>query len=230
MDRKIYAIGDIHGRLDLLDAALDRIEQHAGSAGADIIGLGDYIDRGPDSCAVVETLIRGARRPADRLRCVMGNHEYMLVRVMDEPWTLGVWLENGGAQTLESYGIARDIAAPLDSIPVQHLDWMSGLPLHIETEHQIFVHAGLGPPADLCRQKDVDKIWIRDDFLNVEFDFGKHVVHGHTPRFAGADRHRYRTNLDSGAVWTGMLSVGVFDPLRPGGPVDLIAVTDGVGR
>ena len=216
----LYAIGDIHGRSDLLDAALARIEAHAGEASAHIVCLGDYVDRGPDSRGVIDRLMAGPRRAGDRLTCLKGNHEALLLAYLaGEP--VSGWYRLEAAETVASYG---------GDAPAGHKAWMAGLPHSFQTDHHIFVHAGLRPGVAIADQDPEEMLWIRDLFLKGDHDFGKHVVHGHTPRWirhreeAEVERLANRTNLDTGACWTGVLSVGVFDADRPGGPVELFAV------
>ncbi len=210
-----YAIGDVHGRHDLLVLALEWIERHSGDQAAKIVLLGDYIDRGPSSRAVIETLMRGPSDPHDSFTCLVGNHEAMLLASLDDAGWRWDWLANGGDTTLSSYG---------NDIPESHISWMRALPLRIEDEHRYFVHAGLNPFLDLDAQTPDDLLWIREPFLSADFDFGKHVVHGHTPEMHGPDLRPFRSNLDVGAFWTGRLCIGVFDPSRPGGPVETVLV------
>ncbi len=213
--RLTYAIGDIHGRLDLLTQALARIEAHAGARGADIVCLGDYVDRGPDSKGVVERLMAGPSRPGDTLTCLKGNHEVIMLEVVGgDERRAELWDRLGGIQTMASYG---------GVVPPAHLDWLANRPLTHRTPHRIYVHAGLRPGVAVEDQVEADMLWIRDLFLEGDHDFGPHVVHGHTPR----DEHKrkaHRTNLDTGACWTGVLSVGVFDEALPGGPVEVLTI------
>lgn len=210
--RYTYAIGDIHGRFDLLIKAIAAIADDAGDGGADVVCLGDYIDRGPQSREVVETLMGGPFRPSDTLTCLKGNHEDIAVQVRDDPSKLSWWVRNGGGATLRSYGGA---------IPAGHLMWMEGLPLAHFIGGRIFVHAGLMPGVPLDEQTPEVMMWVRRPFLEAEHDFGAHVVHGHTPQHEGKvmtrepELLRYRTNLDTGAFDTGILAVGVFDDTQP---------------
>jgi len=212
-----YAIGDIHGRHDLLLAALDAIEEHGGGrGGAPIVFLGDYIDRGPQSREVVETLMRGPRRPDDTFICLIGNHEAMFLDGLRDENARWNWLVNGGTATLASYG---------GPVSIEHLRWFATLPVSHEDEHRFFVHAGARPGRPLSEQSRQDLIWIREPFLSADHDFGKHVVHGHTPVADGPELRPYRSNLDVGAVWTGRLCVAVFDAEVPGRPVETMLVT-----
>lgn len=211
MDEWTYAIGDIHGRLDLLEAALAWIAADAGGiARAHVVVLGDMVDRGPGSAGVVERLMRGPTRPGDRFTCLMGNHEAMLLDALTgDREAEALWLGNGGEATLRAYG---------GRVPDAHAAWLRARPLRAEDEHRVFVHAGFRPGRALAEQIAADMLWIREPFLSVEHDFGRHVVHGHTPQEGAPDLRRFRSNLDTGAVWTGTLCVAVFDPARAGGP------------
>lgn len=213
-----YAIGDLHGRYDLLTAVLEWIERHSGSRGsAQVIFLGDYIDRGPNSRSVIERLMRGPSRAADAYVCLMGNHEEMLLHALQgSDDAIEHWLRNGGEATLQSYGRAVDR---------DHLAWIEARPLHHEDRHRFFVHAGANPRRPLAQQTAFDMLWIREPFLSTSHDFGKHVVHGHTIATGGPELGRFRSNLDVGAYRTGRLCVAVFDPALPGGPVETAIVT-----
>lgn len=211
-----YAIGDVHGRFDLLTRALDEIGDLE-AQDAKLVLLGDYVDRGPQSGEVVDELIR--RAASGRVVCLRGNHEEMLLRGLQDPGAAISWLINGGDATLESYG---------GEAPTAHVAWLRSLPVSYESEHQFFVHAGVRPGVPLDAQRPDEMVWIRSRFLDSDADFGKHVVHGHTPAEA-PELRRNRTNLDTGAFQTGTLSVGVFE--RPGGPTEIWAVQlDGVAK
>lgn len=211
-----YAIGDVHGRFDLLTRALEAIGDLE-AQDAKLVLLGDYVDRGPQSREVVDELIR--RSASDRVVCLRGNHEEMMLRGLEDRGARLQWLLNGGDATLESYGAG---------VPPEHRAWLRSLPVAYESEHQVFVHAGLRPGVARDDQRPREMLWIRSLFLDSDADFGKHVVHGHTPAEA-PELKRNRTNLDTGAFQTGTLSVGVFD--GAGGPVEVWAVrADGVAR
>lgn len=229
--RFTYAVGDVHGRLDLVESVLARITSHAGGGSYRVVFLGDYIDRGPDSSAVVELLIQ-IQRDNDRVACLKGNHEDLMLQAITatEPATVRRWLRNGGAATLRSYG-AEPEPGFQDAIPQKHIRWMAGLPLTTADPHRIFVHAGLLPRTTTHRQSEETLLWIREKFLQgAAGDFEAHVVHGHTPIWAGKpdpgapELLGHRTNLDTAAFATGVLSVGVFDAEVPGGPVEVLKV------
>ncbi|MEO9211732.1 MAG: metallophosphoesterase family protein [Caulobacteraceae bacterium] len=225
----LYAIGDIHGRIDLLDLALEAIAAHARGY-ARIVTLGDYVDRGPGSRRVVERLM--ALGAAGACLCLKGNHEALM---LDSLWgrdarAFDHWLANGGGETLASYGArAEDRKSALAVVPEAHLRWMERLPLTTADAHRVYVHAGLAPGVPLENQGEAACLWIREAFLRAgPGEFSAHVVHGHTPLWAEKrdaarpERLSHRTNLDTGAFATGVLSVGVFDPATPGGPVEIL--------
>lgn len=230
----IYAIGDIHGRFDLLVKTLNTIHQ-IDDPDKTVVFLGDYVDRGPESADVIDRLMELEARPGNmKVVCLMGNHERMMLDALENGNGYGYmssWLMNGGLETLESYGAASSDGvvsnAPLHHIPISHIKWMKNLPLYYETDNYFFVHAGINPDRALDNQKEKDLLWIREYFLKT--DRGtcqeKHVVHGHTPqeydtaRFA--HKHR-RTNLDSGSVWTNVQTIGIFNETKGGEPVGYI--------
>lgn len=209
----VYAIGDIHGRLDLLKLAADAIMDDLAGRSGRVICLGDYVDRGPDSKGVIEFLM-GAQRDG-AMTCLKGNHEDMLVDSCMHGRDEGMWLGNGGMATIASYG---------GEIDPDHVAWMASLPTIVEAAGRVFVHAGLMPGAPLEGQEDDVVMWIRDRFLLAERDFigWPHIVHGHTPSHpwktdpAEPELLAWRTNLDTAAFHTGVLTVGVFE--GDGGP------------
>jgi serine/threonine protein phosphatase 1 len=228
---RTYAVGDVHGRLDLLRAAVDAIAKHVGERPFRVVFLGDYVDRGPDSRGVVDFLIDLQRRWP--VICLKGNHEALMIQAVKDPGgrRLERWLEYGGEQTLQSYGLkgGADLAA---GVPAEHIRWMSGLPRTTGDGHRIYVHAGLMPGTPAHRQKDETCLWIRERFLQARpGDFEAHVVHGHTPVWEGKpdpaepELLEHRTNLDTGAFATGVLSVAVFDAATPGGPLEVLKIT-----
>jgi serine/threonine protein phosphatase 1 len=225
-----YAVGDIHGRLDLLELAVDAIESHARGLAARIVFLGDYIDRGPDSRGVLERLI-GLQRDAGAI-CLKGNHEDMMIRAFTSfrAGEFARWRQCGGGATLLSYGIGDD-DDPTGTMPRDHIRWLAGLPLTTADPNRIYVHAGVLPNTSFRDQDDATLMWIREAFLRGRpKDFDAHIVHGHTPLWEGKpdpaepERLSHRTNLDTGAFATGVLSVGVFERMSPGGPAEIISV------
>jgi len=208
-----FAIGDIHGCIGPLLRMIERVEDYAPSG--KIVFLGDYIDRGPDSRAVVETLMAGPCSPDWQWIALKGNHEDMAMGAHDGRHDESWWLDNGGIETLASYG---------GPVPSAHLNWMAALPLLHTDPHRIFVHAGVREGRYLEDQTQHDLMWLRfEDDVSGEF-WGKHLVHGHTPSPANPRTTGNRTNLDSGCVFGGKLSCAVFDDSLPGGPATLLQV------
>ncbi len=218
---RIYAIGDIHGRLDLLDDVLARIDADVvlrPTGQAIRVFLGDYIDRGPNSKGVLDRLISYCvEQPTV---CLMGNHEAYLCEFLRSPDVLSAWRHYGGLETLLSYGLAptieadkqaHQLASQLDSVfPSSHREFLSNLKHYFIYGDFFFVHAGVRPGIPLDEQSEDDLLWIRDDFLSSEAHFGKIVVHGHTPVLE-ADIRSNRINIDTGAFATGRLTCLVLE-------------------
>jgi serine/threonine protein phosphatase 1 len=219
--QRVYAIADIHGRADCLDALLRQIGAHAaGEPDSDVtlVFLGDYVDRGPDSRTVVERLAAGSLLADRAARAVflMGNHEEMLLRFLDDPSVGTEWRQYGGLATLASYGIdlrdirlGRGLAAASDALakamPAGHRAFFEGLAPAFAQGGYFFCHAGVRPGIPLSRQSAADLRWVRDEFLASTEDFGAMIVHGHTP-VEEPDRRHNRMNLDLGAYATGRLA------------------------
>lgn len=212
--RRVYAVGDIHGRLDPLRDLRAQIAQDAHAAQAHdnvVVYLGDYIDRGPDSRGVLDLLI-GEPLPGFRSVHLKGNHEEMLLACLHDPVRAGrLWLHNGGEQAVESYGLAPR-GAPLAvceafarRLPSQHRAFLEGLSLHHTAGDYLFVHAGIRPGVPVERQAPEDLLWIRDLFLQSPADHGRLVVHGHTPVEEPEIRPN-RIGIDTGAFASGRLS------------------------
>jgi serine/threonine protein phosphatase 1 len=211
--RRIYAIGDIHGRLDLLDRLLALIRQDSAGrpkeASNVLVFLGDYVDRGPDSAGVLDRIGDvGQEFEAHRL---LGNHEAMMRDVLagDANW-FETWGRNGAAETLESYGLkgpwsAKAIELARRRIPPAHRRLLDGLATHHVEGDYVFVHAGLRPGIALEHQDPQDLIWIRRTFLDSDADFGRMVVHGHSisPEIVVKPN---RIGIDTGAYRSGTLS------------------------
>jgi serine/threonine protein phosphatase 1 len=224
---RTYAVGDVHGRLDLLNRAVVAIADRGRGAPFRVIFLGDYVDRGPESRGVIELLMRlQGRWP---VICLKGNHEELMIQAVTEPDSgcLERWLEFGGRDTLRSYDLRGedDLATAL---PQAHLRWMAELPTIADDKHRIYVHAGLIPGTPARLQNDAVRLWIRERFLlGGAGDFEAHIVHGHTPVWerkpdpAEPELLPHRTNVDTGAFATGILSVAVFEDEVPGGPVEI---------
>jgi serine/threonine protein phosphatase 1 len=202
-----YAIGDVHGCLDKLVRLLARCRAHAAAEPSRFVLVGDYIDRGPDSRGVIAALL-ALQREQDVI-CLRGNHEAMVLDTL-ETSDHTLWLRNGGGDTLASYGVTR--AAEL---PAAHLDWFAGLRLTFDDGRRLFVHAGVNPSLPLDRQDERDLVWIREPFLSSTRDYGRLIVHGHTPLTTGLPDHRTnRLNIDTAAVFGGPLTAAVFTDER----------------
>ena len=201
-----YAVGDIHGCLGLLVELLGRIEADASGRRHRLVFIGDYIDRGDDSAGVIEQLRQlQAERDGDVI-CLKGNHEDLYLKSLRRPEVLRNWLYNGGHAMLASFGTSN----PAD-IPADVTAWIAACPVSFEDGSRYFVHAGLRPGRLLDEQTEYDRLWIRDEFLVGDHDFGKFVVHGHTPRPDGRpDLRRHRLNLDTAAVYGGRLTAARF--------------------
>ena len=216
----IYAIGDIHGRSDLLALLLDKIAADAAHSKdakrRTLVFLGDYIDRGHDSARVVDMVLGELPQEFDA-HFLKGNHEAILLDFLDDPSFLGQWLANGADATFRSYGmdleeLIRKGATPeawrrafLASLPEAHRDFFETLELAVAFGDYLFVHAGVRPGVPLEAQDPHDMVWIRAPFLQSDEDFGKIVVHGHTPAREPVIRAN-RIGIDTGAVFTDRLT------------------------
>lgn len=221
----IYAIGDIHGQHAMLETALARIEKDGGSD-ALIVFLGDYTDRGPDSRAVIETLIQG-RDAGRNWTFIKGNHDRMFEWFLEVPSRVDPylfidlsWLHEklGGNTTLASYGVdfttrrrLADVhAEALELVPTEHVDFLKSCVLSHETATHYFCHAGINPNVGLDQQSEHDLLWIREPFHNHTAAHPKLIVHGHTP-IKRATHFGNRVDLDTGAGFGDPLTAAVFD-------------------
>lgn len=213
--QRIYAVGDIHGRLDLLDQMLRMIrldnDERPPAERCTLIFLGDYIDRGADSRGVIGRLLAGLPDGFECI-CLKGNHEEMLLQGIAEPATMYFWMTNGGAETLASYGVATAVRSPADlarslagAIPETHLAFLRRLRLSVSFGDYFFVHAGVRPGTALDKQAEEDCLFIREPFLSHRGAFGKIVVHGHTP-VREPDIRPNRIGIDTGCFFTGRLT------------------------
>lgn len=212
-----YVIPDLHGRADLLDEALSRIAAHAAGKGGTLVLLGDYVNKGPDSRAVIERLLAGVPE-GFALVALKGNHDVLMVDALHDPLQMNVWIEKGGDVALASYG--GDIA----SVPQAHIDWLDARPLLHDDTHRIYVHAGVDPSLPLIAQSEkvlTTKRYARTDTGGYG---ARHVVHGHDMSVEGPLLFEGHSNLDAGAWRTGRLVIGIFDDDMPGGPVDFMIV------
>jgi serine/threonine protein phosphatase 1 len=220
---RAYAIGDVHGRLDLLETLLRRIKGDIAARGGGkrnyIIFLGDYVDRGPSSAQVMETL-RSYRPAGIETVFLAGNHEEVLLRLLKgERNILASWLKFGGSECAESYGIDIDALRSLDersaldllarSVPSAHVRFLESLADTFSFGDYLFVHAGIRPGIPIEQQDRTDLRWIREPFLSDTKEHGFIVVHGHTIVDQVDDRSN-RIGIDTGAYRSGILTaVGV---------------------
>lgn len=211
---RIYAIGDIHGRLDLMDELHERIVADAAArpiARCRLVYLGDYVDRGPDSRGVIERLLAPPPGGFERI-ALLGNHETMLLDALADRHAAGHWRNNGGGATLRSYGLPAGcaMAAFAAALPPAHRVYLEGLDLSHRAGGYYFVHAGIEPGLPLDAQPREAQIWIRNRFLDSTADHGAVVVHGHTP----VDDVEWRPNrigIDTGAFFSGRLTALVLE-------------------
>ncbi|MDO5369650.1 metallophosphoesterase family protein [Paracoccus sp. (in: a-proteobacteria)] len=222
---RIHAIGDIHGQLERLREAHERIEQDAGG-NALVVHLGDLIDKGPDSRGVVEFLMDGQARGRNWI-VLKGNHDRALPNFLRDPRWVDPraaeqkdWIARdvGAEAALASYGVADAASRPLDevhaealaAVPPDHARWLQGLPAWYLGRHALFVHAGIRPGIDLRAQVEDDLLWIRKPFHDDRRDHGVLVVHGHTP-VRRPTHYGNRVNIDTGAGDGGPLTAMRLD-------------------
>jgi serine/threonine protein phosphatase 1 len=221
---RLYVVGDVHGRLDLLLRLHGQIIEDArkGPAGdRRVFFLGDYIDRGPSSRQVLDFLMDPNRSgpPATHL---LGNHEAMLLQFLEDSSIGEQWIAYGGLATLMSYGVSlkgegstdQKLAAAqqalIENLPNTHREFLRTLPTHATAGDYFFVHAGVRPGVPLERQTDSDLIWIREEFLASHDFHGKIVVHGHSYR-TEPEVCANRIGIDTGAYATGRLTCLVLE-------------------
>jgi serine/threonine protein phosphatase 1 len=214
---RIYAIGDLHGCADLLENAFaiidDDLAQSPASQALHVF-LGDYVDRGPQVKRTIDLLIGRARE--HRSVFIRGNHEALLWDFLSDPSLLTEWLQLGGATTLMSYGVSAKVESGDDvgliheafraAIPQSHVRFFSALAPSFGCGDFFFAHAGVRPGVALEQQSERDLMWIREPFLSSSEDFGKVVIHGHTP-VQEPDIRNHRVNIDTGAYATGRLTI-----------------------
>ena len=220
-DMRVYAIGDIHGMVDMLDElhhkiSIDLVQNPIKQTV--FVYLGDYVDRGQNSKAVINKLIERQHIQDDIERhFLLGNHEQAMLEFMISPYSGSNWLNYGGDKTLQDYGVPtgeppfsmRDYEyfsqAMGDYIPAAHMEFLKGLELSITIGDYIFVHAGINPEKPISQQDKRDLTFIREPFLSWQKPFEKCVVHGHTP-VDQPDIRSNRINVDTGAVYNGQLT------------------------
>ena len=225
---RVYAIGDVHGRADLLAEMIERIEEDTRTRpprSSRIVILGDFIDRGPASATIIALLMKLRREP--HVHVLKGNHEAAMADALDgDHQALDLWLAHGGVATLASFGV--DVAAlDLDhsvevlrvarqAVPGNVRRWLAALPTSVDFGPYHFVHAGVEPGVPLREQRDAIRLWGCDAFLDSAADHGAIVVHGHTISEAGVHLGANRIGVDTGAYRTGVLSaVGLTAWLAP---------------
>lgn len=220
---RAYGIGDIHGRLDLLEQLLDKI--HADIAARPsrkvlLVFVGDLIDRGPSSAQVIERL-RSYRHSGVRTVFLLGNHEEVLLRIIaGEADLVTKWRWFGGTECLQSYGVDTSNLAELgdqdahelvrNAIPKEHVDFLQSFDDSCRFGDYLFVHAGIRPGIEFDQQRQSDLRWIRDPFLFDETDHGFIVVHGHTIT-PGVEVRPNRIGIDTGAYRSGVLTALAID-------------------
>jgi serine/threonine protein phosphatase 1 len=221
--QRVYAVGDVHGRLDLLDDLIARIEaddRARGAAQTHIVFLGDLVDRGADSAGVIDRLIGLAETRGD-VRFICGNHEEMFLRAFrGDLESLKLFVRFGGRETILSYGVPETDYERTDydellalfraHVPQRHIAFLEGFEDRVEIGDYVFVHAGLRPGVAIEDQRRSDMRWIRSDFLDSDFEFGKLVVHGHSISDEVVERAN-RIGLDTGAFASGRLTAMGFE-------------------
>jgi serine/threonine protein phosphatase 1 len=219
---RLYVIGDIHGRSDLLDRIVEAITRDLKQNRVDkclTVTLGDYIDRGPDSRGVLDRLIRNPF-PCEYIP-LKGNHEALFETFLIDPSVAQHWRRLGGLETLVSYrvpvralmmgkGYEQAAEALKAAVPSEHLRFIASLRTSLLLGRYFMCHAGVRPGVPLERQEVEDLLWIRDQFLQSRADFGKIVVHGHTPA-ENPEVLPNRINVDTGAYMTSCLTCAVLD-------------------
>ena len=215
---RAYAIGDVHGRLDLLGDLIAQIGEDRRASPSDrdyIVLLGDLVDRGPDSAGVIPLLLQ-AQESLPNLIILMGNHEEMMLRVLDrDTQQFRDWLRFGGYECAQSYGVEVGRLALLDSadaahmvrraIPDRHIAFIDGFVDSFRFGDYLFVHAGIRPGVPIDQQSIKDMRWIREEFLDSRVDHGVIVVHGHTISLE-PDEQFNRIGIDTGAYTSGVLT------------------------
>lgn len=221
----VYAVGDVHGRADLLEKMHAAILKDSLDVPAErkvVVYLGDYVDRGPGSKKVVDILLDRPLPGFERVH-LMGNHEAFLIEFLNDLEAGPGWFFNGGLATLSSYGVkigkhdelSYDVLQRVqeefrDKVPESHIDFYKTLEFSRTEGDFFFVHAGIRPGVPLDNQTDEDMLWIREEFLGCEEDYGKVIVHGHTITWEPEVRPN-RIGIDTGAFASGVLTALVLE-------------------
>lgn len=238
-----YAVGDIHGRADLLRVMLNELEARADAdtreAGPPIVVfLGDYVDRGPQSAHVLDLLLQGRPRGFEK-RYLKGNHEASMLAFLEQPLANKAWVGHGGSETLMAYGVKPPLSFGADdamwlevgekfkaAVPAEHVTFLNLLDRYVVLGDYAFVHAGVDVSRPLDKQTDGDLMWIRAKFLTARRRFPYRVVHGHTPVERPFQDER-RIGVDTGAYASGTLTAVRLE----GEEAEFISVNDrGVRR
>lgn len=224
---RLYAVGDIHGRADLLEQIIARIAADAATHDGDkrIVFLGDYIDRGPASRQVIERLMSPMPDGIEHI-CLLGNHESAFLSFHDSERPKGDWLKHGGLETLLSYAVSHTPGLPTpermlalqaalrERFPASHLEWLKSLPTFTEFGDYYFVHAGIRPGIPLNEQNSHDHMWMRHGWVDYDGPpFDKMIVHGHTIS-ENVEIKPYRIGIDTGAYATGRLTALVLEDVQ----------------
>ena len=201
---RLYAIGDIHGCADELESILKAI---APTAGDTVVFVGDYVDRGPASSAVVELALALEKTRAETV-FLKGNHEDMMLSFLGLPGRYGEsFLFNGGISTMESYGLKEeDLGMAIHHIPPRHIDFFKRLSVNYLRPPYLFVHAGISPVLQLEEQQTEDMLWIRQEFIFNPHKIDATVVFGHTPMRGVMIDLPYKLGIDTGLVYGGKLT------------------------
>ncbi|MFM9862513.1 MAG: metallophosphoesterase family protein [Micropepsaceae bacterium] len=218
-DHFVVAVGDLHGRLDLLEQLWTKIDAASRLSAArqrTLIFIGDYVDRGLQSAQLIERLLDGF--PGFETVYLKGNHDETLLQFLNDPAIGEAWRNFGGLETLSSYGVAHSAGKSwaqtrgefASVLPKTHEAFFKNLRLYHVIGDYIFVHAGMKPRVPLEEQRESDLLWIREEFLESPVNFGRTVVHGHTPADAPEVRNN-RIGIDTGAYMTGNLTAVVLE-------------------
>jgi serine/threonine protein phosphatase 1 len=213
----IYAVGDVHGRQDLLAKLIGKIQKDRADREATVIFLGDYVDRGPDSAGVIEDLVQKQGLEGIKTVFLKGNHEATLLSFLKDSKVGPAWSKFGAIETLASYGVRPPMAKSdphawanaqqqlRDALPTPHLDFLNKLELNAQSGPYFFVHAGVDPYKPINEQTEAEYLWIREPFLKNNKKLSHIVVHGHSAD-AKPKRNKLRIGVDTGAYMTGHLT------------------------